>query len=64
MKYQDYLKKTSDELKTELEKLLKERFELKMKRGSGLNPKPHLFRVNKINIARIKTALNDGNKEK
>ncbi len=64
MKYQDYLKKTSDELKTELEKLLKERFELKMKRGSGLNPKPHLFRVNKINIARIKTALNDGNKKK
>ncbi len=64
MKYQDYLKKTSDELKTELEELLKERFELKMKRGSGLNPKPHLFRVNKINIARIKTALNDGNKKK
>ena len=64
MKYQDYLKKTSDELKTELENLLKERFELKMKRGSGLNPKPHLFRVNKINIARIKTALNDGNREK
>ena len=64
MKYQDYIKKTSDELKTELENLLKERFELKMKRGSGLNPKPHLFRVNKINIARIKTALNDGNKKK
>ena len=64
MKYQDYLKKTSDELKTELENLLKERFELKMKRGSGLNPKPHLFRVNKINIARIKTALNDGNKKR
>ena len=38
MKYQDYLKKTNEELKTELEKLLKERFELKMKRGSGLNP--------------------------
>ena len=64
MKFQDYIKKTSDELKTELENLLKERFELKMKRGSGLNPKPHLFRVNKINIARIKTALNDGNKKK
>jgi len=64
MKYQDYLKKTNEELKTELENLLKERFELKMKRGSGLNPKPHLFRENKINIARIKTALNDGNKKK
>ena len=64
MKYQDYVKKTNKELKTELEKLLKERFELKMKRGSGLNPKPHLFRENKINIARIKTVLNNGNKEK
>ena len=64
MKYQDYLKKTNEELKTELEKLLKERFELKMKRGSGLNPKPHLFRENKINIARIKTVLNDGDKKR
>ena len=64
MKYQDYVKKSNEELKTELEKLLKERFELKMKRGSGLNPKPHLFRQNKINIARIKTVLNNGNKEK
>ena len=64
MKYQDYVKKTNEELKNELEKLLKERFELKMKRGSGLNPKPHLFRENKINIARIKTVLNSGSKEK
>jgi len=64
MKYQDYVKKSKEELKTELEKLLKERFELKMKRGSGLNPKPHLFRQNKINIARIKTVLNNGSKEK
>tara|TARA_B100000886_G_C20388080_1_gene476992 strand:- start:850 stop:1044 length:195 start_codon:yes stop_codon:yes gene_type:complete len=64
MKYQDYVKKSNEELKIELEKLLKERFELKMKRGSGLNPKPHLFRQNKINIARIKTVLNNGNKEK
>tara|TARA_Y100000768_G_scaffold205506_1_gene154802 strand:+ start:226 stop:423 length:198 start_codon:yes stop_codon:yes gene_type:complete len=62
MKYQDYVKKTNEELKNELEKLLKERFELKMKRGSGLNPKPHLFRENKINIARIKTVLNNGSK--
>ena len=64
MKYQDYLKKTNDELQIELGKLLKERFELKMQRGSGLNPKPHLFRENKINIARIKTVLNNGNREK
>ena len=58
MKFEDYKKKTDIELKSELEKLLKERFELRMQRGSGLNPKPHLFRVNKISIARVKTILN------
>ena len=46
-KVEDYRKKTSEELKTELSSLLKERFELRIKRGSGLNPKPHLFGINK-----------------
>ena len=61
MDYNEYKKKSIDELKIELEKLLKEKFELKMQRGSGLNPKPHLFRVNKVNIARIKTIMNESN---
>tara|TARA_B100001057_G_scaffold118411_1_gene117044 strand:- start:46112 stop:46303 length:192 start_codon:yes stop_codon:yes gene_type:complete len=59
MDYNEYKKKSTDELKIELEKLLKEKFELKMQRGSGLNPKPHLFRENKVNIARIKTLMNE-----
>ena len=59
MDYNEYKKKSMDELKIELEKLLKEKFELKMQRGSGLNPKPHLFRENKVNIARIKTLMNE-----
>jgi len=59
MDYNEYKKKSIDELKIELEKLLKEKFELKMQRGSGLNPKPHLFRENKVNIARIKTLMNE-----
>tara|TARA_B100001109_G_scaffold128347_1_gene104422 strand:- start:810 stop:1001 length:192 start_codon:yes stop_codon:yes gene_type:complete len=59
MDYNEYKKKSLDELKIELEKLLKEKFELKMQRGSGLNPKPHLFRENKVNIARIKTLMNE-----
>ena len=46
-KVEDYRKKTSEELKTELRSLLKERFDLRIKRGSGLNPKPHLFGTNK-----------------
>ncbi len=61
MNYDEYKKKSLDDLKNELEKLLKERFELRMQRGSGLNPKPHLFRVNKVNIARIKTIMNESN---
>ena len=59
MKLEDYRKKTDIELSKELNVLLKERFALRIQRGSGLNPKPHLFSVNKKNIARIKTILNE-----
>ena len=59
MKLEDYRKKTNIELSKELNVLLKERFALRIQRGSGLNPKPHLFSINKKNIARIKTILNE-----
>tara|TARA_B100001778_G_C18516515_1_gene596735 strand:- start:231 stop:416 length:186 start_codon:yes stop_codon:yes gene_type:complete len=59
MKTEEYRKKTNNELKEELNTLLKERFNLKIQRGSGLNPKPHLFAINKKSIARIKTVLNE-----
>jgi large subunit ribosomal protein L29 len=59
MKLEDYRKKTDIELSKELNVLLKERFALRIQRGSGLNPKPHLFGINKKNIARIKTILNE-----
>jgi large subunit ribosomal protein L29 len=59
MKLEDYRKKTDIELLKELNVLLKERFALRIQRGSGLNPKPHLFGINKKNIARIKTILNE-----
>jgi len=59
MKLEDYRKKTDVELSKELNVLLKERFTLRIQRGSGLNPKPHLFGINKKNIARIKTILNE-----
>ena len=58
-KVEDYRKKTDKELKAELSDLLKERFDLRIKRGSGLNPKPHLFSINKKNIARVKTILKE-----
>ena len=58
-KVEDYRKKTNEELKIELNSLLKERFELRIKRGSGLNPKSHLFGINKKNIARVKTIIKE-----
>ena len=59
MNTEEYRKKTNDELQQELNKLVKERFNLRIQRGSGLNTKPHLFSINKKNIARIKTILNE-----
>ena len=59
MKIEEYRKKTNEELKKELNNLVKERFNLRIQRGSGVNPKPHLFAINKKSIARIKTILNE-----
>lgn len=61
MKIDELRKKNKVELQQTLDELAKERFSLRIKRGSGLNPKPHLFRENKISIARVKTVLNEIN---
>ena len=61
MKIDELRKKNQAELQQTLDELAKERFSLRIKRGSGLNPKPHLFRENKISIARVKTVLNEIN---
>ncbi|MDC0415153.1 50S ribosomal protein L29 [Gammaproteobacteria bacterium] len=61
MKIDELRKKNQEELQRTLDELAKERFSLRIKRGSGLNPKPHLFRENKISIARVKTVLNEIN---
>ena len=59
MKLEELRKKNETELRQTLDELAKERFSLRIKRGSGLNPKPNLFRENKISIARVKTILNE-----
>jgi len=64
MKIDELRKKNQVELQKTLDELAKERFSLRIKRGSGLNPKPHLFRENKISIARVKTVLNEINNGK
>ena len=61
MKIDELRKKNQEELQQTLDELAKERFSLRIKRGSGLNPKPHLFRENKISIARVKTVINEIN---
>ena len=59
IKLDELRKKSESEMKQTLDELAKERFSLRIKRGSGLNPKPNLFRENKISIARVKTILNE-----
>ena len=64
MKIDELRKKNQLALQQALDEQAKERFSLRIKRGSGLNPKPHLFRENKISIARVKTVLNEMNNGK
>ena len=64
IKIDELRKKNQVELQQTLDELAKERISLRIKRGSGLNPKPHLFRENKISIARVKTVLNEINNGK
>jgi large subunit ribosomal protein L29 len=59
MKANELRKKSADDLKKELLALLKEQFNLRIQKGSGQMPKTHLFKMNKLAIARIKTILNE-----
>ena len=51
--------KSAQELKEALRSLLKEQFNLRMKKGIGEAPKTHLFKRVKRDIARVKTILNE-----
>lgn len=59
MKLQDYKQKTVDELKKELIDLLREQFNLRMQKGMGEMPKPHLYKQVRRDIARVKTIICD-----
>ena len=50
-------KKTATELKTEMLDLLKEQFNLRMQKGMGEAPRPHLYKKVRQEIGRIKTIL-------
>ena len=51
--------KTEKELREELLALRREQFNLRMQRGSGQLPRPHLFRQVRRNIARVKTVIGE-----
>jgi large subunit ribosomal protein L29 len=55
----DYQAKSVPELKEELLNLRKEQFNLRMQKGVGQAPKPHLFTEARRNIARLKMVMAD-----
>ena len=59
MKFKELKEKSAKELKEQLHALLKEQFSLRMQKGMGEQPKTHLFKRVKKNIARVKTKLNE-----
>ena len=59
MKASEFRNKNETELKSELLGLLREQFNLRMRRASGQMSKGHLMRNVRRNIARIKTILNE-----
>ena len=59
MKAAELRNKSAEDLIKELFALLKERFNLRMQKGAGQPPKPHLLKKVRLDIARIKTILKE-----
>jgi len=59
MNASDLRAKSADELKLELDGLLKEQFNLRMQQGTGQLTRPDQVKKVRHDIARIKTVLNE-----
>jgi len=59
MNASDLRQKSGDELKLELDGLLREQFNLRMQKGSGQLSRPDQVRKVRRDIARIKTVMNE-----
>lgn len=59
MKASELRNKSVKDLNKELLALLREQFNLRIQKGTGQQPKSHLLKAVKLNIARIKTILNE-----
>ena len=57
MRAEELRKKTSEDLQNQLMELLREQFNLRMQKGSGKAPKPHLHQKVRRSIARVKTIM-------
>jgi large subunit ribosomal protein L29 len=55
----DLREKSISDLKNELTALLREQFSLRMQRGLGKPPRPHLFKKVRRSIAQVKTILKE-----
>ncbi|MFQ5643953.1 MAG: 50S ribosomal protein L29 [Thiogranum sp.] len=62
MNASDLRQKSSDELKLELDGLLREQFNLRMQKGTGQLSRPDQVKKVRRDIARIKTVLNEKTK--
>ncbi len=59
MKATDLRQKSGDELKKELDGLLREQFNLRMQQGTGQLSRPDQMKKVRRNIARVKTILTE-----
>ncbi|MCR9257360.1 MAG: 50S ribosomal protein L29 [Alphaproteobacteria bacterium] len=59
MKIEDFRQKTDDELKTSLEELKKEQFNLRFQQASGQLENTARMQVIRRDVARIKTVQNE-----
>ncbi|QMU60278.1 MAG: 50S ribosomal protein L29 [Gammaproteobacteria bacterium] len=59
MKVEELRSKSVKELGSELLELRKEQFNLRMQKGVGQATRVHQFKLNKKDIARVKTIMNE-----
>jgi large subunit ribosomal protein L29 len=59
MKVQDLREKTAEELQTEVVRLRREHFSLRMHNASGQLGQPHLLKEIRRDIARVKTVMKE-----
>ena len=63
MNVEDLRSKSLRELNDELLELRKEQFNLRMQKGVGQATRVHQFKLNRKNIARVKTVMNEKGKQ-